>query len=91
VRSSLVHRDGEEVGARTHNLVDELVEAVGVAAERRQSDVERREQRGDVRRRDRKLGLRDWPPLLEPLVAHLLEPLDVQHAVADLDARFPPA
>ena len=88
VSASLVHGDGEEVGALAHDLVDELVELVRVALERWRGHAEPGEQRSDVRRGNRELRLRNGPPLLQPVVADLLEALHVQHASSNLDAAL---
>ena len=81
-----MHGDEEQVGALAHHLVDELAELVRVALEWWCGDAELREQRGDIRLGDRELCLRDGAPLLQPIVADLLESLHVQHNSSNLDA-----
>ena len=73
------------------DLLDQLVEVVRVAVEGGHGHVQRPEERGDIGRIQRELRLRDGPPLLEPLVVDLLEPLDVELPTADLDASLDPA
>ena len=88
----LVHLDGEQVGVRCHHLGQELGERVRRAGQAgRGVHAERLEHRADVGRGQREPGLHHGDPLLEPVVVHAHEVLDVHQLVADLDGVGLPA
>ena len=80
----LVHFDRPQAAVRAHDVVDELLERVGLARERGRADAEDRCQRGDVARRQREGRLHDGSPLLEAVLVHGLELLHVHEAAAHL-------
>jgi hypothetical protein len=69
--------DCGQVGTRPHDLVEQLVQRVGGSLEPRGGHLQRLEHGADLDRREREVGFRHRHPLLEAVVVHLLEVLDV--------------
>jgi hypothetical protein len=81
----------EQVVARAHDLIEELGERVRQARERRQRIHAQSEEHGaDVCRGERERNLHHRNPLLEPVVVHALQMLDVHQLVAHLDGVAAP-
>ncbi len=85
VLALLVHSDREQVRARPDDLVDELVERVCGAGERRTLDPERHEHREHLLCGKRVGRFHDGLPLLETILVHGLELLHIHETVANLD------
>ena len=90
VLAPLVHGDRKQIGVRLDELCEELGERVLGARERGRLGRERRHHLGDLRRGQRFGRLQDGLPLLEPVLVHGLQPLDVHEAFADLDGGVAP-
>ena len=86
VVAPLVDLDRKQAGASAPRAPRSSWSSVySLRRDRRALDAERLEHRGDVVAAEREGRLEDRLPLLEPVVVHALEQLDVQLRVADLD------
>ena len=81
---ALVDAHGAHPAARSRELADELVEGVRLPVERRRGKAKGLEDRGHVGGRQGEAGLHHRPPLLEAVLVHLDEDLDVHEVGADL-------